>query len=397
MPQFNQLLDKYLCNELNEEELRLFLEAARQPENLEALRKQVMLQLQENKSNRLTDSSDINLMFEQMLHKVSDIEPVVQPALVVPSFGRKRRFIVSIAAACTLLLLSTGAYLWFNYKKQFRPVAQKQPAVQQDIAPGGDRATLTLSDGTTIDLNNAAEGVLANQGNASVIKNGNGELQYQPVGKQPSTALYNSISTPRGGQYKLVLPDGTKVWLNASTAVRYPAVFNTTERRVSMDGEAYFEVAHKKDQPFIVEANGMQVQVTGTHFNVNAYADEAAVRTTLLEGSVNVKKGMQQATLQPGQQVEVGAEGLGKAKTIDVEEVVAWKNGLFSFNGDDLAGIMRQLARWYNIEVRYEGAVPKRLFAGQVFRNMKLSETLKVLELSGIRFRVEGGTLIVIP
>ncbi|MGN6436630.1 MAG: FecR family protein [Agriterribacter sp.] len=396
MPDFNQLLDQYLRNELDGDELKSFLEAVRKPENAETLRTAVMQKLKDNAHSGFSDPEEIDTMFEQMLQKANPPQSIPEVAPVVLMRAHTRWRVFKIAAAC-LLLISAGAYLWFNNSAKPPHIARQQPVPQQDVAPGGNKAILTLSDGTTIDLNDAANGTLAQQGNASLVKNADGELVYEANKKKTSELYYNTMATPRGGQYKLVLPDGTRVWLNASSSIRYPAVFNDSERRVTMEGEAYFEVAHKNNHPFFVNANGTEIQVTGTHFNVNAYSDEAVVRTTLLEGGVTVKNGGLLAKLKPGEQVEAGNKGLSAVQQADTEDAVAWKNGLFSFNGDDLTSIMRQLARWYDLEVHYEGQVPRRLFAGKVFRNMQLSETLRVLELSNIHFRIEGRKLTVIP
>ncbi|MBX2921509.1 MAG: FecR domain-containing protein [Chitinophagaceae bacterium] len=395
MPEFDLLLDKYLRNELSDAELQVFLEEVRKPEHLEALRGKVMQRLQDKPAADFPDKDHIEQMFEQMLQKATPYQDEPVAVRVVPLYSR-RRFAIRAAVAC-ILLLSAGIYFWVSRPQKSLQLTKTKSAGQQDVLPGSNKAILTLSDGTTIDLDDAAAGELGRQGNALLVKNVNGELLYRVNGKKLPELYYNTMTTPRGGQYKVVLPDGTQVWLNASSSITYPTFFNGKERKVTMEGEVYFEVAHKKDQPFIVSANGTEVHVTGTHFNVNAYTDESAVKTTLLEGAVTVKKGEATANLKPGEQVEAGDKGLNGVKATDVEDVVAWKNGLFSFNGDDLPSIMRQLARWYNLEVYYDGPVPRRLFAGKVFRNMNLSETLKVLELSNIRFRIDGNKLTVIP
>lgn len=398
MPEFHQLLDKYLRDELSDSELQIFLEEVRKPEHFETLDDEVARRLQEKYTSTLADADHIGMMFRQMLQKTVASRHISGP---VPVLSLKNagpyKWIKLIAAACILLLLGAGTYFLLMRTHQPLQVVKVNNNQPPDVAPGTNKATLTLSDGTTIDLDGAATGAIGQQGNALLLKNANGELLYKTNGNRTSVAYYNTMTTPRGGQYKLILPDGTQVWLNASSSIRYPAVFNEKERKVSMEGEAYFEVASKKEQPFIVNTNGIEVHVTGTHFNVNAYSDESAIKTTLLEGAVTVKKGDVVAMLQPGDQVEAHEKGLSAIKPAEVEDVVAWKNGLFSFNGDDLSFIMRQLARWYNLEVNYEGTIPKRLFAGKVFRNMNLSETLKVLELSNIHFRLEGNKLTVIP
>lgn len=397
MPEFNLLLEKYLRNELDAAELRLFLKLANDPQNLEALRHTLHTKLENKTYSGFSESEEIDLMFEQMLVKASDLH-MQEDTKTVTIYRKRYKFFITAAAAAVFIILTIGAYLWFTQSNEKQSLQQVQATVTPaDVAPGSNKAILTLSDGSTINLNDAGSGTLARQGNAALVKQSDGELVYHPQGKASGELLYNTMTTPRGGQFKLTLPDGTRVWLNASSSIRYPAVFNGAERKVTMTGEAYFEVAHNKKIPFTVEAGGTAVHVTGTHFNVNAYEDESATKTTLLEGAVSITKGTSAVLLKPGQQVTADSKGLTKPDEADTDESVAWKNGLFSFNGADLPSIMRQLARWYDLEVTYEGTIPKRLYTGKVFRNLNLSETLKVFELSHIHFRIEGKRLTVTP
>jgi ferric-dicitrate binding protein FerR (iron transport regulator) len=215
----------------------------------------------------------------------------------------------------------------------------------------------------------------------------------------PMPLQYNTLSTPRGGTYQLVLPDGSKVWLNAASSIRYPTAFTAKQRQVEMTGEVYFEIAPRKNQPFKVKVNEMEVDVLGTHFDINAYTDESAIKTTLLTGKVKVKGGEQVRMLTAGQQVRLNRQGqLNLIRHVDVASVVAWKRGLFYFDNADLPTIMRQLSRWYDIAVVYKaGSDSGRRFNGQVFRSLNLSQVLKVLELGGIHFRLEAKKLIVLP
>jgi transmembrane sensor len=314
------------------------------------------------------------------------------------SFGR-------IAAAASVLLLLTAAG-WYVLSRSSKPDVTTAAVIKNDVAPGGNKALLTLADGSTIVLDNAANGVVAEEGNATVVKLKNGQLVYktgkaQAAGKAGEVA-YNTLSTPKGGEYKIVLPDGSEVWLNAESSITYPTAFNAKERKVQVTGEAYFEVAklvtvkEGKRVPFLVDiknkktgSNIGQVQVLGTHFNINAYDDEKVVKTTLLEGKVKFVKTTNVSTrdtasaiLSPGEQAVV--RGDVQVKKVDVNNVMAWKNGVFHFENADVQTVMRQLSRWYDIEVVYKRDIEKDdpLFF-EVKRNTNLSDVLKVLNLAG--------------
>jgi ferric-dicitrate binding protein FerR (iron transport regulator) len=278
-----------------------------------------------------------------------------------------------------------------------------------NITPGGNKAVLTLADGSKIVLDSAHNRQLAQQGNASVI-NQDGHVIYHAGGKE-ETVVYNTMATPRGGQYQLVLPDGTKVWLNAASSIKYPTAFAGKERKVELTGEAYFEVAKlaagaprtvKGNVPFIVSilsssGNG-EVEVLGTHFDVNAYGDEEMVKTTLLEGAVKLVRDNKSILLRPGQQAGYGNNGGPELlKDGDTEEALAWKNGVFLFNEASIETVMRQVERWYDIEVSYAGKIPAGHFSGTVNRNANISQVLKILELSDVHFRIEGRKIIVLP
>ena len=242
--------------------------------------------------------------------------------------------------------------LWFLAGRDRAPSIAVTPKTE-DIAPGGDKAILTLADGTKVVLDTAGNGAITRQGNVTVIKL-NGQLAYQPSTlTSTSTLTYNTISTPRGGQYQLVLADGSKVWLNAASSLRFPTAFAGKERRVEVTGEAYFEVAHDAAMPFIVQRGEAEVKVLGTHFNINGYEDEPSLKITLLEGKVRVSSRDQTAVLKPGQQAQLQTTNskLQTTNQVDIDEVVAWKNGLFQFEQADIKTIMRQVARWYNVDV----------------------------------------------
>jgi ferric-dicitrate binding protein FerR (iron transport regulator) len=306
-----------------------------------------------------------------------------------------------IAAAAVIIVLAGSVYIWRMAAKQ-PPVAAIQP--ESDVAPGGNKATLTLAGGKRIVLDSAANGSIAQQGNVNIVKLNNGQLVYNLNGNAGEVWM-NTMTTPVGGQYQLTLPDGTKVWLNAASSITYPSAFAGANRNVSITGEAYFEVAKDIARPFIVNVNNeSEIKVLGTHFNVNAYTDETAARTTLLEGSVNVSvigpslTGIKSAILKPGEQAVVADNSpLTIDHSPDVEQAVAWKNGRFNFNGADLHTVMRQLTRWYGINVKYEGNVTDEIFQGELTRDLKLSQVLRILGKMEIKFRIEGKTLVVIP
>ncbi|MBB6112539.1 FecR family protein [Mucilaginibacter lappiensis] len=268
------------------------------------------------------------------------------------------------------------------------------------VIPGNNKATLTLSDGSNIDLTDSKKGLLSKQGSVAVGKSGEGEIVYNAKhGEAKSVvALYNIISTPRGGQYQVVLSDGTKVWLNAASSIKFPTVFTGHERKVELTGEAYFEVAKNKDMPFKVAVDHMSVEVLGTHFNVDAYKDEEVIKTTLLEGAVKLVTSDHQAYLKPGQQATLNQQQSFNIRSVNTEEAIAWKNGYFIFNNENIQSIMRKVSRWYDVEVVYNGKVDERDFGGTVSRFDSVADVLKSLELTGtVHFKMEGRRIIVMP
>ncbi len=302
------------------------------------------------------------------------------------------------AAACVILILFVAALLWFR-SDHTTEIASKNSIkkfYKNDIPPGSDKAILQLADGSTIVLDDANDGALAQQGNSKVIKL-NGKLNYNAL-PGSNEVVYNSISTPRGGKFQIELPDGTQVWLNATSSLRFPTAFVEKNRRVEITGEAYFEVAKDKSKPFIVSVNGAEVEVLGTHFNVMAYKDEAVVKTTLLEGAIKFVKGTASNTLKPGQQAQV--LNSGQVKVVDgvnLDEVVAWKNGLFNFQGEDIGTVIRLLARWYDVDVIYNEKIDD-LFYAKIPRSTNLSAVLKLLEMTGkVHFEIDGRKITVKP
>ncbi|HEY5370897.1 MAG TPA: FecR family protein [Hanamia sp.] len=302
-----------------------------------------------------------------------------------------------VAAAAVLFIV--GAYVYRILNKKI-DIQSKTVAINEKhpIMPGGNKAFLIRSDGSKIVLDSIQNGTVLQKGSTKIIKQ-SGILIYNVSAfpNQDEVVVYNTLSTPRGGQYQVVLSDGTKVWLNASSSLHFPTAFIGNERNVELTGEAYFEVAKNKEKPFHVNViNGMQIEVLGTHFNVNAYGDEGAIKTSLLEGSIKIKKGNVSGLLKPGQQGVLNKNGGNiEIKNVDMNEVIAWKNGLFQFDGADIKSIMGQIGRWYDVEIEYDGKMPERKFEGKISRDAKLTDVLKILELSNVKFSVQGKIIIV--
>ena len=305
-------------------------------------------------------------------------------------------------AACVILLLGYGSYYLFVHPTRHQGIAKKEGAMKpekKEVLPGGNRAILTLANGSAIVLDSVNNGELAMQGNTRIVKLDNGQLAYHTKGDRNAETMYNTMTTPRGGQYKLILPDGTAVWLNAASSFRYPTAFTDKQRQVEITGEAYFEVAPNKVMPFIVMVNKTQkIEVLGTHFNVNAYDDEASINTTLLEGSVKVVQGDREKILAPGQQAQLDKKGeISIIRDANMEAAVAWKNGVFLFDHSNIQSVMRQLARWFDMEVEYRGQPTSDLFGGDIRRSLPLTKVFHFLEKSQVHFNIEGKKIVVMP
>lgn len=320
---------------------------------------------------------------------------------------RRSRWMV---AAAILVLIAGTTIVWQmgqQEEKLFAANENSQLLPNNDVAPGGNKAILTLADGSKIVLDSVNNGAITKQGNVTVIKLNNGLLSYDSststLNPQSSTIKYNTITTPRGGQYRLVLADGTKVWLNAASSLKYPTSFSGNERRVEITGEAYFEVAHDAAHPFYVEIvsnhaySGTEIKVLGTRFNINTYSDENLLKASLLQGAIQISNEDNEEVLQPGQQAVIknNEKVIAVKNDVNMEQVIAWKNGYFQFDNFTIQQIMRQLARWYNVEVVYDGDIPGGHFVGKPSRNLNLSEILQVIEYSGVQLQIEGDKVIV--
>lgn len=302
-------------------------------------------------------------------------------------------------AAAVVLLLAGGFYFFHGKEKKQVPM---EVAVRP-VPPGGNRACLVLASGERVILDAINKGTVSSQGGVLVLKMDSGLLTYQAATgnelRATNEVVYNTVTTPRGGQYQLLLADGTKVWLNAASSLRFPTAFPGKERWVELSGEAYFEVKHNSAQPFRVKARGQVIEDLGTSFNVNTYDDETVARTTLIEGSARVSgAGKRKVTLQPGQQAQWKTDGeISLVGGVDTEDVIAWKNGQISFANADFQSLMRQVARWYDVDIHYTGAVPKAHFFGILNRNVYLSSILEYLRHNGTHVRQEGKDIIISP
>jgi transmembrane sensor len=400
--QIRELADRWLKGTLTGEELQLFEQWYNQqpPESVQWEKDPHATALKERLFNNIAGQAAL--------------KSSTPPSTATPSIARihePRRWSAPwrlAAAACIIILLSATAFLWslhsarHNMAKRFVPSAP----VKNDLPPGSNRATLTLDDGSTIALDSTATiGALAQQGNTRITNRATGQLIYRTTNDhRESTVFYNTISTARGGQYQLLLPDGTKVWLNAASSLRFPTAFTGKERIVALKGEAYFEVAKNTALPFRVKINEEAgVEVLGTRFNLNAYEDEPAIRTTLLEGSVRMNNGPSTALLKPGQQAQLtGTQNIRITDDVNTKEIVAWTNNRFYFKSAGIRTIMRQLSRWYDVDVEYSNGAgdgeskSSARFNAEIPRNTYASDILKALELTGkVKFRIEGKKIIV--
>lgn len=390
------LLQAYVNETISEkelDELTGLVGGAGADEDLQAVIDEVWKELDMQKQLMIrSDTMYLNIIRDRRV--IAD-----RPLRKVRSSGR----LTWTVAAAIILLCTTAAIWWFDVRRDHgavRPLA----GIAVDtgaILPGGKKALLTLADGRSINLDDIKSGRIAEEAGVLISKTADGQIVYRIAGEEApeeGSFHYNTISTPRGGEYQLVLPDGTRVWLNAASTLRYPAQFAGAERRVELEGEAYFEVSRREDLPFIVNTAMQEVEVLGTHFNVRAYGDEPAVKTTLIEGKVKVHQALAEAvTLRPGQQAS-SRQGGGRidVNTIDIEEATAWKDGYFYFQNEDIRSVMNSIARWYNIEVEYQGDMEGKVFGGTISRFESFEKLLQTIALTGsVRFRIEGRRIIV--
>ncbi|MDP4252281.1 MAG: FecR domain-containing protein [Bacteroidota bacterium] len=326
------------------------------------------------------------------MHKHIQAEIARVPAPVHRIYNWRK---IAGSAAIVFALAAGGLFFLKQPSKKERATARLIKSVQEDKTPGGNKAILTLGNGATIMLDSAHNGILATQGNANISKLDSGRLAYTSMNRKPGGIVFNTLSTPRGGQYQLLLPDGTRVWLDAASSIRYPTVFAGNTREVEVTGQVYFEVVHNASHPFSVLAGGVEISDIGTYFNVNTYADEPSEKITLVQGRIAVKDKETEWILKPGEQAEQKNGLLDLKKGVDIAAVMAWKNGQFQLRSTDFATLMRQISRWYDVDISYEGPVPDRKFGGSINRNVNLSRLLEVLHDYGIETKLESKKLII--
>ncbi|MBE9461240.1 FecR family protein [Dyadobacter subterraneus] len=375
------LIFKYLNGNLSKEENKVLQDWLN-----EDIANQILLNELQNKDKmeeglQFFESIDQNAAWENINQQIDS--PVIHR-----SFWSYKKFFKYAAA---ILITGIVGYAFLHKKgNQTATIAKtKKPQIlKNDVLPGGNKATLTLGDGSVITLEDMENGTFKKENGVKISKK-EGQLVYEILPTENSSIVtYNTINTPTGGQYEISLPDGSKVWLNSKSSLHFPTAFSGKERKVELTGEGYFEVSKNKEKPFVVEAGKTHVEVLGTHFNIMAYDNEAVSKTTLLEGSVKVGNGENKKLLNPGQQAVIGSQI--RVRTADTDEAVAWKEGYFQFDNEDLTTIMRQLKRWYDVDVVNEQQIPNKHFTAMISRNTTLSKVLKMLEMSGeLKFEIE--------
>ncbi len=381
---FQKLLDKYIAGEASMEEeqrlLNFYGSFQKQPE-----------------SDLEIDQIGDNI-FDRIQETINPVED--------NQYYYRFYYLKSISiAAMILLAITTGIYFYSN-REPAEPEHFAEIDVRNDIAPGYNKAILTLADGSKISLDDAANGLLASQGNIAITKTENGQIVYEKNNVDRSKlisnrSVINTIQTPKGGKYQVRLPDGSKVWLNSASTLSYPTAFAGNERKVQLKGEAYFEISPNKNIPFRVQSGNQIVEVLGTHFNINSYDDEDYVKTTLLEGSVKVILNSKPNVVSNTRLLKPGEQSLTKSSRSDIrienadtEKAVAWKNGYFKFRNTPIREIMREIERWYDVELVYEGKMPTDEFTGFISNDVKISAVLKIMEESGgVKFTVKGKKL----
>lgn len=379
---FNSLISKYLDNKATPEEIA-FIEQYYE-----------YFDRNENLTDTLTEA-EANEAEQRMLENLK----------TEISGNNRKTFPLRSAwtgwAAAVIVAFIIGGIIYAQLNRQpgqsVAQVTAKPPALHgHDIAPGTNKAMIRLEDGSSVFLDDAVTGIIAKQGNTQVLRLSSGEVVYKS-GNNDDEVHINTMTTPRGGRYQLTLADGTKVWMNSASSISYPTSFVEKERKVKVSGEVYFEVAKNPQQPFyVIIDNETEIKVLGTHFNVNTYADNGSVNTTLLEGTVSISNNHKEQILKPGQQAEIKNNAIYLKNNVDTAQVMAWKNGYFSFNSTDLKMVMKLLARWYDIDVEYEGQMPEMKFWGGISMHSTLSQVLQVLEESKIRFRIEDKKIVVL-
>ncbi|WP_316813370.1 FecR family protein [Pedobacter heparinus] len=377
---------KYLNNELGEADARQFLEHLQSGTDSAAFLLLIENSLDSPLADQLLNKPELLGILNQSFARISDTidaKPKRSPMRLWPR----------MAAGIAAVLALTALGIYFFNAKNAEP--NNGFTMSQDVAPGKTGATLTLANGKKIRLADAAKGEIAREAGIRVSKTAEGQLVYEIGEGSGDPGKLNKLSTAKGETYMVTLPDKSRVWMNAASSLTYATSLHEPQRRVKLEGEAYFEVAEDKAHPFIVETEGQKIEVLGTHFNVNAYTDEETVTTTLLQGSVKVSGKPGSKMLKPGDQSSLDQRSISVAR-VDTERAIAWKNNKFLFENDDIQYIMRMIARWYDVDVVYTGEMPTEKFGGGVSRFDHASQVLKILESTGgAHFKIEGRKILV--
>jgi len=395
--ELQQFLEKLASGNYTNEEYQTFVSWV---ENCTREEYELMLVYWEQVSDAVDQTDNIDPALIASIERGLDRIDEKASRQVIPLYAeidKKKRLWPRIAAAASILVaMSAGSYFVFHKKQLGQQIAQTKPIY---IKPGSKKAILQLANGQRIALNEAPAGTLAKQGNATITKTADGQVTYNAQNSSGKTEdIYNTITTERGGYYPLKMADGTVAILDAASSIKYPVTFNGKERNVEITGQVYFQVAHNASKPFKVTVKGQTIEDIGTEFNINAYDDEPYIRTTLVDGSVRVTKLQKSFVLVPGQQALTDLDkNTLMVKTVEVGDVIAWKNGQTSFKNEDIQEIMRQVSRWYDVDVEYQGNLPDRKFIGGISRNASLADLLKILEFDNIHFTVQDKKITVKP
>jgi len=392
MASISELFEKYYAKTASPEERKMLLEQLARDEHPEELLTllQAAWERDDAQAPYFSESESRRILNRILPGKI----------VALADDQRKKRPAVNstwLRYAAVFILVAGAATIFYLINRQ--EVISPNPSFTQvsTIGPGTNRAILTLANGEKIELDSAGKGLIARQQNAQIVKLADGQIAYNYDPKAVLKGeLMNTITTPNGGQFQLILPDGSRAWLNAASSITYPSVFNGNRRNIQVSGEVYLEIAANEQQPFTVAVNGVTIDVLGTRFNINAYDNEEAVKTTLIDGAVRVSAQANRQILKPGQQAQLSKGGLITiTDDIDLKQVMAWKNGYFDFKNADLPNVMRQIERWYDVKVTYKGKTPPVVFKGKMDRNVQLSDVMLFLAKFGIKTTLEGRNLII--
>lgn len=385
---FGKILNEYLNDTLSAEQLDDAVKIILDDENRQLLEKIAEKRLRDKghvfKADRETIDRRFSMLMETARNTPKDpAEKADTVTRIIPMWSR------FAAAASILLVIALGGTWIVDKLVSKRSAGTIGAMVIPDLGPGGERAVLTLSDGSTVLLDTAAQGILATQARTNVFKLADGRIVYRQTGKETAKVLYNTITTPRGGEYSIILPDSTRIWLNAESSVRFPVQFTGDERKIEITGEVFLEVAKDHSMPFRVVTGTTTIEVLGTSFNVRAYPDESSTGTTLIEGSVKVMTASEVRHIAPGQRAETGSNGIITVDdNVDIEEITAWKNGVFLFNSKSIHEIMNEIGRWYDVSIEYGEGPFDKTFSGIVSRKSNVSQVLSLMEPYGIKFTI---------